>query len=150
MKKIILAFLFILVNDAAYSQSSALADATVTIVPAVGTAKISGEALMQAVDETSQAVQTMILSSTPIWDTESTRFRVVSNAAVYSVGVLPLPVLQNFVQLKNSSRELAISIKTASPVLLCDVYSISMKDVFNPLLLTASTPVAPEIVVHFN
>jgi hypothetical protein len=150
MKKILLGFLFFLIGGVVYAQSSALAHATVNIVPAVGTSTIAEEALALAESMSLKAVQTKIISSAVEGEAESIHFRVVSNAAVYAISVLPFPVFRNFVQQKNSLRKPAVSIKTVPSAIVNDVYTVSVKDDFSSLVSTASTPVAPLIVVHFN
>jgi hypothetical protein len=151
MKNIILAFFFFLVGEVVYSQSSTLVDATVSIVPAVGTATILEEAIMPAENLSLQAVQTRVLSSAIIEkEAASIRFRVFSNTAVYAVSVLPFPERRNFVQQKDFSQVPVVSINTVSAARVHDVYSVTINNVLSPLASMISTPVAPQIVVHFN
>jgi hypothetical protein len=134
-----------------YSQSGTGADATVTIVPAVGTATVEGETVLSAEHLGSQAVQAMVYSPAVSARQEaSIQFRVVSSTSVYSINVLKPVVQKNFVEQNSTSSELAITVNAISTVKGYDLYAVVVQGAFNRIENTNPALVAPQIVVHFN
>lgn len=148
MKKVFLLVLLCLAAGTLYSQSSVAATATVTILPAVGAS---------AIVETSRAAPAFVAAGVvpspaylrflPKKEEAALCFRVVSNAAVYSVNVLA-PFPQNFVQQKTAGKAPLMTLSGGAGS--GDLYSVSLNSATGVKQIVALPPVIPEIVVHFN